>query len=84
MNTELNHLRHRLGPPGFHTPPPETVPPGFANTSIKLDIPRFDGTEALGWIFKINQFFDFHRTPEEQRLNIASFYMEGDALTWYQ
>jgi hypothetical protein len=83
INNEINQLRTRLGPPGF-TPPDPPPAPGFANTSIKLDIPRFDGTEALGWIFKINQFFDFHRTPEDQRLNIASFYMEGEALSWYQ
>ena len=38
----------------------------------------------MSWIFKINQFFDFHQTPEEQRLRIASFYMEGEALTWFQ
>lgn len=24
---------------------------------MKLDVPRFNGTDALGWIFKINQFF---------------------------
>jgi hypothetical protein len=83
INTKLNQLRTRLGPPGF-IPTDLPHPQGFANTSIKLDIPRFDGTEALGWIFKINQFFEFHRTPKEQRLNIASFYMEGEALNWYQ
>ena len=27
---------------------------------LKLDVPRFDGTNPLGWIFKINQFFDYH------------------------
>jgi hypothetical protein len=49
-----------------------------------LEIPRFDGTDPLGWIFKINQFFDYHLTPDDQRLRIASFYMEGEALTWFQ
>jgi hypothetical protein len=82
VNTELNQLRTRFGPPGF-TPDPGPQHP-FAHTSIKLDIPRFDGTEPLNWIFKIKQFFEFHRTPEDQRLSIASFYMEGDALTWFQ
>ncbi|KAK2387384.1 hypothetical protein QL285_061173 [Trifolium repens] len=85
INAEINQIRTRLGPPGFHPPPPDPPPPhGFGHTSIKLEIPRFDGTEAVGWIFKINQFFDFHRTPDDQWLNIASFYMEGEALTWYQ
>jgi hypothetical protein len=56
----------------------------YRTSQIKLELPRFDGTDALGWIFKINQFFEFHQTPEHQRLRMASFYMEGEALTWFQ
>ncbi|PNY17392.1 Ty3/gypsy retrotransposon protein [Trifolium pratense] len=82
LATDVNNLRARMGPPGF--PPPHPDPPPIHTTSIKLDIPRFDGTDPLGWIFKITQFFDYHLTPEEQRLRIASFYMEGAALTWFQ
>jgi hypothetical protein len=32
---------------------------------MKLDIPRFTGSDAMGWIFKINKFFDYHHTPED-------------------
>lgn len=82
-------MRTRIGPPGFaglnHEQPfPQPFPQPFANTSIKLEITRFNGSDPLNWIFKITQFFDFHRTPEDQRLRIASFYMEGEALTWFQ
>jgi hypothetical protein len=61
-----------MGPPGFQLadPPP---PPSFSPASIKLEIPTFDGSDPLGWIFKINQFFEFHQTPEDQRLRMASF-----------
>ncbi|MCI22893.1 hypothetical protein A2U01_0044071, partial [Trifolium medium] len=38
----------------------------------------------MGWIFKISQFFDYHHTPEAERLTVASFYMDGPALSWYQ
>lgn len=51
---------------------------------MKLDVPRFDGTDAHGWIFKANQFFTFHNTSDAQRLAISSFNMEGPALIWYQ
>ena len=47
-------------------------------------MPRFDGTDPLGWIFKITQFFDFQSTPDEDRITMASFYMDGPALSWYQ
>jgi hypothetical protein len=80
VTDEIHGLRTRLGPPGFPPPGPAVTPA----TSIKLDIPRFDGTDPMGWIFKINQFFDYHLTPDEQRLRIASFYMDEDALPWFQ
>ncbi|MCI66148.1 retrotransposon-derived protein PEG10-like, partial [Trifolium medium] len=51
---------------------------------LKLDVPRFDGTNPHGWIFKISQFFEYHRTPEEDRITVASFYLDGAALAWYQ
>ena len=51
---------------------------------MKLDVPQFDDIEPQGWIFKINQFFEYHGTPEQDRLTVASFYMEGRALAWYQ
>ena len=51
---------------------------------MKLDVPRFDSSDATGWIFKITQFFEYHTTPDHERLMIASFYMEGQALAWFQ
>ena len=51
--------------------------------SMKLDLPHSDGSNPVSWIFKINQYFDFHRTPDDQRVRLASFSMEGEALTWY-
>ena len=51
---------------------------------MKLEIPRFDGVDPIGWIFKVNQFFDYYGTPEHERLQIAAFYMEGRALSWFQ
>nr|KYP35193.1 hypothetical protein KK1_043782 [Cajanus cajan] len=51
---------------------------------LKLDVPRFDGSDPLGWIFKITQFFDYHNTPEEERITVASFYLDGAALAWFQ
>ncbi|GAU40605.1 hypothetical protein TSUD_28110 [Trifolium subterraneum] len=82
----LNHLATLTTNPPSPTPPP-TPPPGQDHNRrphIKLEVLRFDGTDAMGWIFKISQFFDYHNTPEEERLTVASFYMDGPALSWYQ
>ena len=81
LTSEVNNLKFHLSPPGFPTPILSMA--SFPATSIKLDIPRFNGSDPLGWRFKITQFFDYHLTPDEQRLLIASFYMEGKALTWF-
>ncbi|WVZ01111.1 hypothetical protein V8G54_027180 [Vigna mungo] len=62
----------------FHSDAPPYTP------HLRLDVPRFDGTDPMGWIFKISQFFEYHRTPEVDRLWIASFYMEGPTLSWFQ
>ncbi|XP_042483730.1 uncharacterized protein LOC122064089 isoform X2 [Macadamia integrifolia] len=52
--------------------------------SMRLDVPRFDGTDVVGWIFKATQFFEYHQTPQDQRILISSFHMEGPALSWFQ
>ena len=38
----------------------------------------------MGWIFKISQFFDYQGTPDEDRITVASFYMDGPALSRFQ
>jgi len=43
-----------------------------------------DGSDPLRWIFKITQFFNYHATPDSERLMIASFYMDGPTLPWFQ
>lgn len=51
---------------------------------MKLEVPRFDGSDPSSWVFKITQFFEYHSTPDSERLTIASFYTEGPALAWFQ
>lgn len=49
-----------------------------------MDIPKFDGSDPNGWVFRIQEFFNFHKTPPDVRLQIVSFYMEGRAAAWFQ
>lgn len=56
----------------------------FAGKWLKVDVPRFIGTEAKDWVFKIKEFFDVYGVPDEQRIWIASFHMEGPAYAWYK
>jgi hypothetical protein len=56
----------------------------FQMRNIKLDFPRFDGSEVLNWIFKAEQFFEFYDTPDNHRLTIAAVHMEKDVVPWFQ
>ena len=51
-------------------------PPPFQVRNVKLDFPRFDGSEVLQWIFKAEQFFDYYNTPDTQRLTITAIHTE--------
>ena len=51
--------------------------------AVKIDIPRFDGHDPLGWIFKVTQLFQYQHMPEEERITVASLYLDGPALSWY-
>lgn len=92
--TKLNELIQRImvletnqqqssSPSSSSTNPPH-VTPSSRLPHMKLEVPRFDGTDPSEWIFKINQFFVYHATPEPKCLTIASFYMEGPTLAWFQ
>ena len=58
--------------------------PNHQRSAVKIDIPRFDGRDPLGWIFKITQLFQYQNTPEDERITVASLYLDGAALSWYQ
>ncbi|GKB38249.1 retrotransposon gag protein [Tanacetum coccineum] len=84
--SDITHQLARLEKQPLHQPPPPLLP--NPNSALqprlpKLEIPPFSGSNTLGWLFQIECFFVFHRTPDAQKLDVASFYMTGDALQWY-
>ncbi|XP_043700319.1 uncharacterized protein LOC122651046 [Telopea speciosissima] len=66
----------------IHTDPAPAPP--IQGRTVHLEFPRFVGTDPTGWIFKAERFFDYHRTPDDQRLLISSFHMDDEALQWFQ
>ncbi|KAF5446449.1 hypothetical protein F2P56_032077, partial [Juglans regia] len=51
---------------------------------IKLDFPHFDGSDPAGWVFKADHYFEFHQTHPSQKLLMAAYHMQGEALIWYK
>lgn len=56
----------------------------FQTKNVKIDFPRFDGTEPSDWIFKAEQFFEYYATSDDQRMTIASVHMDGTVVPWFQ
>lgn len=83
ISTRLEAVWKRLDDPNASSSTRSTAESAY-RPRLKLDVPRFSGDDAPGWIFKISQFFTYHQTPEEERITIASFYLDGAALAWYQ
>jgi len=93
MNTKIDDLLQRMSQLEANQQPPQTpssssagqTPTAAGSTHrLKLGVPRFDVSDPTGWTFKITQFFEYHATPDHERLTIVSFYMEGLALAWFQ
>jgi hypothetical protein len=61
-----------------------TTPPQTNFRSPKVEMNTFDGTDPLEWLFQADQFFAFYNINQESRLPMASFYMKGEALSWYK
>ncbi|MCH79841.1 retrotransposon protein, partial [Trifolium medium] len=58
--------------------------PPFQVRNVKLEFPRFDGSNVHEWIFRAEQFFDYYDTPDLDRLTIASVHLDKDVVPWYQ
>ena len=52
--------------------------------TLRVKVPRFDGSNVETWIYKISKFFDLHRVDLELRLAVVAFHLEGGPATWYQ
>ena len=48
-----------------------TINNSFPPRSMKSDVPQFDGTGVSSWIFKIEHFFQFYDTLDDQMIMIS-------------
>lgn len=51
--------------------------------SVKLDFPRFDRSELMHWIFRVDEFFEYYATLDNQRLTISAVNMGSTVVPWY-
>lgn len=46
---------------------------GIQARTIKLDFPKFDGTEPYDWLLKAEQFFSYGQTLDEQKVHVRKY-----------
>lgn len=49
-----------------------------------LEIPIFDGSKPRWWVRRCERFFELYRIGEEQRVTMATAYLDDTADAWYQ
>ncbi|XP_073138657.1 uncharacterized protein [Henckelia pumila] len=52
--------------------------------NLKLSLPKFNGEDPTGWIYKAEQYFEFQNITIGQKVQLASFHLEGVALQWHR
>jgi hypothetical protein len=51
----------------------------------KMDFPKYKGVDdPTSWICRVEQFFEFQQTKEEDKLPMAAYHLEEEAQMWYQ
>ncbi|VFQ77447.1 unnamed protein product [Cuscuta campestris] len=84
LKTLLKEKQPYEGPHPRRDTPDGFVGPANSMTKLKLDMPKCDGTDPLGWLFKVHEYFVFYAVPEESRLSAVCLMLEGQALDWFR
>jgi hypothetical protein len=86
----ITTIPHTTSPtPSFPLLPhtiPVLSPPSYAGVLRfhRLEFATFDGKEdPMHWLTRCEQFFEGHRTLEEEKVWLASYHMLDVAHTWY-
>jgi hypothetical protein len=48
----------------------------------RMDFPRFEGENPVGWIRQCEKYFQLAATPEEYKVHLAQLYFTGPADVW--
>ncbi|RZS16284.1 hypothetical protein BHM03_00048256 [Ensete ventricosum] len=53
------------------------------NLCMKVNFPRWEEGNPIGWISRTERYFRFYRTANNTRVEIAAIHLEGDAIQWF-
>ena len=81
MQTQQDNGRSRGSSSNIDSNPQPNFP---QVRKLNFDLPRFDGTNALDWIFNADRFFDYYNIPDMERISIASTHIDKGVVPWFQ
>ncbi|WMV27532.1 hypothetical protein MTR67_020917 [Solanum verrucosum] len=58
--------------------------PTLRHRPAPVELGQFRGENPEAWIFQAERYFDFYGIAKMHKLTLASFYLNGEALEWYQ
>ncbi|VFQ87786.1 unnamed protein product [Cuscuta campestris] len=81
--------RTKNPPPERRWQPPPSRTTGRADPAdrqlrLRIDPPRFSGEDSVGWIFRIQQYFDYFATSEVERMQLVGMFIDHPASEWYR
>ncbi|GJS74588.1 retrotransposable element Tf2 [Tanacetum coccineum] len=52
---------------------------------IKVEFPKFEGEDVIGWLYRVNKFFEMDQIGDDaQKLRLVSMHVFGKALNWHK
>ncbi|TXG63603.1 hypothetical protein EZV62_010597 [Acer yangbiense] len=57
--------------------------PNFSRLT-KMKFSRFTGEKPIAWLNRVEQYFSNQQTPDNQKVPLAAFHLEGEANQWWQ
>ena len=56
----------------------------FRSRFNKLEFPKFAGNDPMEWFNRVGQFFKFQEVPEDHKVQLVAYHLEGEANQWWQ
>ena len=50
----------------------------------RLEFPRYGGDDPTEWLNRVAYYFEYLDVPEQEKVTVAAYYMEGKAHQWWQ